>query len=157
MILKIENQKIELVFTTKKIVDLTKQLKEKNLEDLYFKIMNENNVEALANLIYVFAENIDTGLNDFKNIDDVYEFIDEYMKEQAKTYNDLFNEIAEAINEEGFFKTKMNKEELTQKISNPLLSLDMNEVIKASAEKAITKMAEVQFEEQDNKKIIKKG
>lgn len=145
MNLNLKNKKIELVFTTRKIVNLTKELKEKNLEDLYFKIMNENNVEALANLIYVFAENTDTGLKCFENIDEVYDFMDEYMKENKKTYNDIFNEIAEAINEEGFFKTKMTAEEMESKMTNPLLSLNMDEVIKTSTEKAITNIAEVEF------------
>lgn len=145
MNLNLKNKKVELIFTTRKIVNLTKDIKEKNLEDLYFKIMNENNIEALVNLIYAFAEDTDTGLKAFENIDKVYDFIDEYMKENQKTYDDIFNEIAEAINEEGFFKTKMTKEEMKEKISNPLLSLNMDEVIKTSAEKAISNIAEVEF------------
>lgn len=145
MNLNLKNKKVELIFTTRKIVNLTKDIKEKNLEDLYFKIMNENNIEALVNLIYEFAEDTDTGLKVFENIDKVYDFIDEYMKENKKTYDDIFNEIAEAINEEGFFKTKMTKEEMKEKISNPLLSLNMDEVIKTSAEKAISNIAEVEF------------
>lgn len=145
MNLNIKSKKVELIFTTKKIVNLTKDIKEKNLEDLYFKIMSENNIEALVNLIYAFAEDTDTGLKAFENIDKAYDFVDDYMKEKQKTYDDIFNEIAEAINEEGFFKTKMTKEEIQEKMNNPLLSLNMEEVIKTSAEKAITNMAEVEF------------
>ena len=137
MKLSIENKNVELVFTTRKIVNLTKELKEKNLEDLYFRIMNENDIEALARIIYVFAEDKDTGISAFKDINEVYEFMDNYMLSENKTYNEVFNEIAEAINEEGFFKTKMSKAELQEKISN--------EVIKTSTEKAIAKIAEAEF------------
>ncbi len=145
MKLSIETKNVELVFTTRKIVNLTKELKEKNLEDLYFRIMNENDIEALARIIYVFAEDKDTGISAFKDINEVYEFMDNYMLSENKTYNEVFNEIAEAINEEGFFKTKMSKAELQEKISNPLLTLNMNEVIKTSTEKAIAKIAEAEF------------
>ena len=78
------------------------------------------------------------------------------MLENQKTYDDLFNEIAEAINEEGFFKSKMSKEELYQKASNPLLVLNMNEVIKTSAEKAIAKIAEVEMAENQKSNNNKK-
>ena len=107
--------------------------------------MNENDIEALARIIYVFAEDKDTGISAFKDINEVYEFMDNYMLSENKTYNEVFNEIAEAINEEGFFKTKMSKAELQEKISNPLLTLNMNEVIKTSTEKAIAKIAEAEF------------
>ena len=50
--------------------------------------------------------------------------------------------MAGIINEQGFFKEKMNKKQLQEKTSNPLSGINMNEVIKSSAEKAITKMAE---------------
>ena len=145
MNLNLKNKKVELIFTTRKIVNLTKDIKEKNLEDLYFKIMNEKNIEALAALINEFAENTDTGLKAFNNIEEVYEFMDSYMLENQKTYDDLFNEIAEAINEEGFFKSKMSKEELYQKAS-----------IKTSAEKAIAKIAEVEMAENQKSNNNKK-
>ena len=151
MNLNIKSKKVELIFTTKKIVNLTKDIKEKNLEDLYFKIMNEKNIEALVDLIYAFAEDRDTGLNSFNNIDEVYDFIDDYMKENQKTYDDIFNEIAEAINEEGFFKTKMTKEEMQEKMNNPLLSLNMDEVIKTSAEKAMATVVSAEFDKEEKK------
>ena len=151
MNLNLKNKNVELIFTTRKIVNLTKDIKEKNLEDLYFKIMNENNIEALVNLIYAFAEDTDTGLNSFNNIDEVYDFIDDYMKENKKTYDDIFNEIAEAINEEGFFKTKMTKEEMQEKMNNPLLSLNMEEVIKTSAEKAMATAVSAEFDKEEKK------
>ena len=142
MELKTNKKIIELVFTTRKIVDISKSLNEKNFEDLYFKAMNENNIDSLSKIIYAFAEDIENGSKSFKSNEEVYEFIDNYKKENNKTYKDIFNEIAEVINEEGFFNTKMNKKELTQKMADPLLSIDMNNLVKQSAEKAITQIAE---------------
>lgn len=141
MILETKNKKINLVFTTRKIVNISNILKEKNFEDLYFKAMNENDLDALSKIIFVFAED-EAGLKSFKTSEDVYDFIDDYKQEQNKTYQDIFNEMAGIINEEGFFKIKMNKKQLQEKTSNPLSGINMNEVIKSSAEKAISKVAE---------------
>lgn len=141
MILETKNKKINLVFTTRKIVNISNILKGKNFEDLYFKAMNENDLDALSKIIFAFAED-EAGLKSFKTSEDVYEFIDDYKQENNKTYQDIFNEMAGIINEEGFFKSKMNKKQLQEKISNPLSGINMNEVIKSSAEKAISKVAE---------------
>ena len=40
----------------------------------------------------------------------------------------------------------MTKEQLKDKMSSPLSSMNMNEVIKSSAEKAIAKVAEQEFQ-----------
>ncbi len=145
MILETNNKKINLVLRTRKIADIAKKLEGKNFEDVYFKAMNEFDLDALSKIIYILAENEDK-TNAFKNSTEVYDFIDDYMAENNKTYKDIFQEIAEDINEEGFFNSKMTKEELKDKMSNPLSSMNMNDVIKSSAEKAISKVAEEQFQ-----------
>ena len=141
MILETKNKKANLIFTTRKIVTVSNLLKGKNFEEIYFKAMAENDLDALSKIIFIFAED-EAGIKTFKTSEEVYDFIDDYKEENNKTYQDIFNEIAGIINEEGFFKTKMTKKELNQKISNPLLGIDMNNIIKESAEKAIAKMAE---------------
>lgn len=145
MILEIKNKKINLVLRTRKIADIAKKLEGKNFEDVYFKAMNEFDLEALSKIIYILAENEDR-TSSFKSQTDVYDFIDEYMEENKKTYKDIFTEIAEDINKEGFFNSKMTKEQLKDKMSSPLSSMNMNEVIKNSAEKAIAKVAEQEFQ-----------
>ena len=107
--------------------------------------MNEFDLEALSKIIFILAENEDK-TNAFKNSTDVYDFLDDYMAENKKTYKDIFEEIAEDINKEGFFNSKMTKEQLKDKMSSPLSSMNMNEVIKNSAEKAIAKVAEQEFQ-----------
>ena len=126
MNLNLKNKKVELIFTTRKIVNLTKDIKEKNLEDLYFKIMNEKNIEALATLINEFAENTDTGLKAFNNIEEVYEFMDSYMLENQKTYDDLFNEnISRKSNSQNSRsrdgrKSEIKQQQEVEKIANKL-------------------------------------
>ena len=145
MILETKNKKINLVLRTRKLADIAKQLDGKNFEDVYFKAMNDMDLEALSKIIFILAENEDK-TNAFKNSTEVYDFIDDYMSEKKKTYKDIFKEIAEDINKEGFFNSKMTKEELEGKMSNPLSSMNMSEVIKNSAEKAISRVAEQEFQ-----------
>ena len=145
MILETKNKKVNLVLRTRKIADIAKKLEGKNFEDVYFKAMNEFDLEALSKIIFILAENEDK-TNAFKNSTDVYDFIDDYMAENKKTYKEIFEEIAEDINKEGFFNSKMTKEQLKDKMSSPLSSMNMNEVIKNSAEKAIAKVAEQEFQ-----------
>ena len=145
MILETKNKRINLVLRTRKIADIAKKLEGKNFEDVYFKAMNEFDIEALSKIIFILAENEDK-TSAFKSNTDVYDFIDDYMEENKKTYKDIFTEIAEDINKEGFFNSKMTKEQLKDKMSSPLSSMNMNEVIKNSAEKAIAKVAEQEFQ-----------
>ncbi len=145
MILETKNKKINLVLRTRKIADIAKKLEGKNFEDVYFKAMNEFDLEALSKIIYILAENEDKK-SSFNSNTDVYDFLDEYMEENKKAYKDIFEDIAKDINEEGFFNSKMTQKELKDKMSNPLSSMNMNEVIKNSAEKAIAKVAEEEFQ-----------
>ena len=141
MELKTNNKTIELVFTTRKIVSISNILQGKNFEDLYFKALIENDLDALSKIIYTFAEDQESGAKAFKSSEEVYDFLDDYKKEANKSYQDIFEEIAGVINEEGFFKKKMDKKELKDKISNPLSTMNMSETLKQSVEKAITKVA----------------
>ena len=144
MNIETKSKKISLVYRTRKIVKITSLLKGKNFEELYFKALTENDVDALSKIIWIFAEDVNTGLNAFESSEQVYDFIDDYMEEKGKSYQDIFAEIAEDINKMGFFKTKMTTEELESKMKN-YMALDMNEIVKSSAEKAITNVAQQEF------------
>lgn len=144
MILETKNKRIKLVLKTRKIVEIANTLKNKNFEDAYFKAVKENDLNALSKMIYTLAENED-GKHAFSSSDEVYDFLDDYKTENVKTYSDIYKELTEAINEQGFFMKKMNKKELTEMISNPLSVMNINELVQKSAEKAISKMAESQI------------
>lgn len=145
MLLETKNKKISLVLRTRKIADIAKKLEGKNFEDVYFKAMKEFDIESLGKIIFILAENEDK-TNAFKDETDVYDFIDDYMAENKKTYKDIFEEIAKDINEEGFFNMKMTEEQMQKRISDPLSSMNMDELIKNSAEKAIAKVAAEEFQ-----------
>lgn len=145
MKLETKKQTIELVFRTKKIVDITRKAGCKNFEEVYFKAMKDYDIVALSQIIYSIAENQEKK-NPFRNSEEVYDFIDDYLKENNKSYEEMFEELAEAINEEGFFIKKRSKEKLKEAISNPLSNIDMEEVVKNSVEKAIMKAAEQEFQ-----------
>lgn len=145
MILETKNKTINLVLKTRKIVEIANTLKNKNFEDAYFKAVQSNDLDALSKIIYTLAEDKE-GKHSFNNSAEVYDFIDDYKKEQAKTYADMFEVLTEVINEEGFFTKKMTKKQLADMISNPLSGTNMNELVQKSAEKAISKIAEEQFQ-----------
>ena len=144
MILETKNKRIKLVLKTRKIVEIANTLKNKNFEDAYFKAVKENDLNALSKMIYTLAENED-GKHAFSSSDEVYDFLDDYKTENVKTYSDIYKEVTEVLNEQGFFMKKMNKKELTEMISNPLSVMNINELVQKSAEKAISKMAESQI------------
>lgn len=142
MILEVKNKSINLVFKIKKIVDIANLLKNKNFEEAFTKAYSMCDIEALAKIICKLAETDDCK-SVFTSYDEVYDFIDECRMEGI-TVNELYKRIAEALNEEGFFKKKMNKKELAEMTLNPLLN--MNELVQKSAENAISKIAEQEFQ-----------
>lgn len=144
MILETKNKTINLVLRTRKIVDIANTLKNKNFENAFFKALNEKDLDALSKIIYTLAED-EKGEHSFKNSSEVYLFIDDYKKESNKSYDDIYKEIAEMINEEGFFNSKMTEEELTSRISNPLSQVDLDKLMERAVEKAMTTIAETEI------------
>ena len=145
MNLETKKKSVKLVLRTRKIVEIANTLKNKNFEDAYFKAVQSVDREALSKIIYTLAENED-GKHSFNSSEEVYDFLDDYKLETGKSYNDIYTELTEVINEEGFFMKKMTKKELQEMISNPLSGTNMNELVQKSAEKAISKIAEEQFQ-----------
>ncbi len=145
MILETKNKTIKLVFKTRKIVDISNVLKSKNFEEVFTKAYAICDLDALTKMLYILAENED-GKNVFTSSEEVYDFLDDYRKENKGTLIDLYKKIAEELNNEGFFKTKKTKKELEEMTSNPLSTINMNELMQKSTEKAISKIAEEQFQ-----------
>ncbi len=140
MIIETKNKTINLVLKTRKIVDIANLLKNKNFEKVFVEAYSELDAEALSKIIFKLAENED-GESTFKTSNEVYDFMDECRLEGI-TINDLYGKVAEALNEEGFFKKKMSKKELKELTSNPLSTMNMNELIRKSTEIAVNKMTE---------------
>lgn len=145
MILETKNKTIKLVFKTRKIVDIANVLKNKDFEEVFTKAYTICDLDALSKIIYILAETEDEN-SAFVSSNEVYDFLDEYRKETEGTYMDIYEKIAEALNEEGFFKKKRTEKELAGMISDPLSTMNMNELVQKSAESAMTKIAEEQFQ-----------
>ena len=143
MIIETKNKNINLVLKTRKIVDIANLLKNKNFEEVFKKAYSILDMEALSKIIFKLAENEDDK-SVFKTSDEVYDFIDE-CRVEGISVSDLYGKIAEALNEEGFFKKRMTKKELKEIMSNPLSETDMNELVQKSAEKVINKITEEQI------------
>ena len=144
MIIETKNKTINLVLKTRKIVEIANLLKNKNFEEVFTKAYSILDGEALSKIIFKLAED-EEGKSAFASSNEVYDFIDD-CRTEGITINVLYEKIAEALNDEGFFKKKMNKKELKEMISNPLLTMNMNELIQKSAETAIGEIAKQEFQ-----------
>jgi len=135
MILKANEKELNLVPTTRKIVEITEKYKDSNLNDLFFEAYRKNDIKKLANLIFELVDDKKTFNND---INQVYTFIDDWKKANNKSYSDLFSEIARMINDEGFFSKKMTQEEMDGNLSGVITSTDMTQMIKNATEKIVS-------------------
>lgn len=144
MRLETKNKSVNLVLRTKKIITLKNLLKEKSFEIGFTKGYTENDPEVLSKIIFVLSED-DEGQKVFNSSEDVLDFLDDLRIENKESFQDIYGKIAEALNEEGFFKKKMTKEELAEMSSNPLNNVDMDLLIKESVKNSITNIAEEQF------------
>lgn len=146
MILETKNKTVKLVFKTRKIVDISNILKSKDFEEVFTKAYAICDLEALTKMLYILAED-ENGKNIFTSSEEVYLFLDDYRKEKKTSFMEIYKKIAEELNEEGFFKRKKSKKELEEMISNPLLAINMNELVQKSTEKAMSKIAEEQLQD----------
>lgn len=140
MIIETKNKTINLVLKTRKIVDISNILKNKNFEEAFTKAYSICDLEAISKIIFKLAETED-GKSAFTSSDEVYDFIDD-CRIEGITANDIYNKIAEALNEEGFFKKKMSKKDLKEMTSNPLLTMNMDKLLEKSVENAVSKIVE---------------
>lgn len=129
MVLEANNKRITLELKTRKIVDIITLAGAKNFEDYFFKTLYNKDLKALSEIIYSLVKVSEGETRPFTSSTAVYDFIDEYKYEKNKCYEDIFNEIAEFINSEGFFNTKMSPEELEAKKNNLMTSMDMEKVM----------------------------
>ena len=140
MIIETKKKTINLVLKTRKIVDISNILKNKNFEEAFTKAYSICDLEALSKIIFKLAETED-GKSAFTSSDEVYDFIDDCRKENI-TANDIYAKISEALNDEGFFKKKMSKKDLKEMTSNPLLTMNMDKLLEKSVENAVSKIVE---------------
>ena len=140
MIIETKNKTINLVLKTRKIVDIANLLNNKNFEEAFTKAYSILDPEALAKIIFKLAEN-ENGESSFTKSSDVYDFIDD-CRAEGIIISDLYSKIAEALNDEGFFKKKMSKKELKEMTSNPLLTMNTDKLLEKAVENVANKVVE---------------
>lgn len=140
MIIETKNKTINLVLKTRKIVDIANLLKNKNFEEVFIKAYSILDIEALSKIIFKLAEN-ENGESVFTSSAEVYDFMDD-CREEGMTISELYGKIAEALNDEGFFKKKMSKKELKEVTSNPLLTMNTDKLLEKAVENAANKVVE---------------
>ena len=140
MIIETKNKTINLVLKTRKIVDIANLLNNKNFEEAFTKAYSILDPEALSKIIFKLAEN-ENGESSFTKSSDVYDFIDD-CRAEGIIISDLYSKIAEALNDEGFFKKKMSKKELKEMTSNPLLTMNTDKLLEKAVENVANKVVE---------------
>lgn len=140
----LKDKEFKLIPRTRNVVELTERLKAKNLNDLIFTGLADGNPKMLAELIKAFAEYED-GKATFTSIKVVYDFIDEWKRENEKTIDDLYAEVAKVVNEMGFFKKKMTEEELEKALAQPAISINLQEIVANSVQTAMNEIAQEEF------------
>mgnify|MGYP005902344451 FL=1 len=140
MIIETKNKTINLVLKTRKIVDIANLLNNKNFEEAFTKAYTILDPEALSKIIFKLAED-ENGESSFTKSSDVYDFIDD-CRAEGIIISDLYSKIAEALNDEGFFKKKMSKKELKEMTSNPLLTMNTDRLLERAVENAANKVVE---------------
>ena len=140
MIIETKNKTINLVLKTRKIVDIANLLKNKNFEEVFIKVYSILDIEALSKIIFKLAEN-ENGESAFTSSSEVYDFMDD-CRAEGITISELYTKIAEALNNEGFFKKKMNKKELKEITLNPLLTMNTDKLLEKAVENAANRVVE---------------
>lgn len=141
----VNEKKLTLNVSMKKIVAVTKKNAGNNFKDLFFKMMNEINFEFLANLINDFYVKEESDYNFNGDINKVYDFMEEYVSIENNDFEKLYKEMAEAINVKGFFGKKMSQEELEMEINNPLSGININQIVEQSAQSVIKEATAEEF------------
>ena len=74
---------------TRKIVDISNILKNKNFEEAFTKAYAICDLDALTKMIYILAED-ENGKNMFTSSEEVYDFLDDCRKENKMNFIDIY-------------------------------------------------------------------
>lgn len=144
MILIVKEKEYSFTATMRKIVAINKKHKVKNLRDAFFRALNNVDFEFLAEILMSLAdEETKKILNG--DVNKVYELVEDWVNENGKDYEAVYQLIAEEINDKSFFGKKMTEEELKGQMNNPLANFDINQVISNTAEKVMGEVVAEEF------------
>lgn len=135
MVLETEKKTITLQLKNRLVALLEERLQCKDLRTFLFQEANNAKIKTLALCLLTLTE------KEFKNINEVYDFLDDYQQEQEKTIFQLYQDLILELNNRYFFKEKLSEEELAELSQNPMMGFDMGEIMKAATEAVATDMA----------------
>ena len=144
MELKVKSKAIKLIVKTRKIIAIAREFKDNKFEDGFFTAIRECNIELLTKIILILAET-ENDKNPFETLDEVCDFLDDYIEGTGKTYTDVYMDIAKEINEKGFFSVKMTEEQLQARVNDVMSSMNYEDIIKKSIEKMATEVVTEEF------------
>lgn len=145
MILKTEKKEVEIKLKIKDIIKLTKEYKSKNLHTIFFKSLIDGDLNFLTSLIQTFGYVEDEKA--LKTETEACDFIDSYITETQKSIEEIYSELAEVINESGFFIKKMSKEEMKVQMSG-VLDIDTDKLMKDMIEKTLAEQMKPMIEQE---------
>lgn len=135
MILETEKKTITLQFKNRLVALLEERLQCKDLRTFLFQEANNAKLRTLAMCILTLTE------KEFKNLNEVYDFLDDYQQEHEKTVFDLYQNLILAMNDRYFFKEKLPEEELKKMAQDPMVGFDMGEIMASAAKTVATDVA----------------
>ncbi len=141
----VNEKKLSINVSMRKIVDITKRNKGSNFKDLFFKKMNEVDFEFLATLIQSFYVKEESSYDFGGDINKVYDFMEEYVSIEENDFEKLYKELAEAINVKSFFGKKMSHEEIMAEVENPLSGIDIDQMVRDSAQSVMKEAVVEEF------------
>lgn len=146
MILKANEKEINIKLRIKNIIKLTKELNGKNLNEVFFRGANDSDIVTLVKILLAFNENED-GKRILNTENEVENFLDSYIVENSKTISDIYKELAEDINEQGFFNKKMSKEEIEMSLASNV-EIDMDSIIENIVKQVTEEKIKPQIEQE---------
>ena len=135
MILETEKKTITLQFKNRLVALLEERLQCKDLRTFLFQEANNAKLRTLAMCILTLTE------KEFKSLNEVYDFLDDYQQEHEKTVFDLYQNLILAMNDRYFFKEKLPEEELKKMAQDPMAGFDMGEIMASAAKTVATDVA----------------
>ena len=135
MILETEKKTVTLQLKNRLVALLEERLQCKDLRTFLFQEANNAKLRTFAMCLLTLTE------KEFKNINEVYDFLDDYQQELEKTFFELYQDLILDMNDRYFFKEKLSEEELKKMAQDPMVGLDMGEIMASAAKTAATDVA----------------
>lgn len=128
-----ENNSIELKLTTRNVTKMLNALGTNDLKTIMFDGAGKMDAKIMAIIVQSLSGTP-------KSIGEIYDFIDEYKRENKCSLKKMYELIITDFNENYFFDRLMSEEEITELINNPLITT-MDGVVAQAVRDVVGKIA----------------